>query len=326
MYIYRAINELDEKIDPTKNGLIAKSIIDEIIYSDYELLLYSNFHKKNNPLSQMTNQELNSIYREIRNNFVINLHIPEIIDKANINQEQIDNILKKLISTNDIKALRQFNDILSTKNAHITNGSGKDYSWISFSTDLEKTKHYYKEQEKNNVVVVESKINKIFDQINDNILIAFDLSSREKINENKEFMINSDKTPTSVYYSGFNYSISDKEVIYYNRVPKEKIVAVLAPLQYELLLNDLLTEEYYKLSPDRKYYWRIMVLAELKKLFQDNSDIVNYVLEQYYIKNISLKKLSKKTKYNLNELNEANEFVLQKIKENQSIRNKILWK
>lgn len=326
MYIYRAINELDEKIDPTKNGLIAKSIIDEVIYSDYELLLYSNFRKENNPLSQMTDKELNLIYREIRGNFNLDLHIPEIINIANMNQKIANDILRNVMLTNDEYFLSQFENILSTKNGHITNGSSIDYPWISFSTDLSLVRSYYEKQEKNIIVVVDSNIVNTFDNIGSDELIALDLSSREKIQENIEFMINADKTPTSIYYRGFNYTISDKEVIYYNKVPKEKIVAILNPLQYELLLNDLLTEEYYQLSAGEKYCWRFNILTEMKKMFQDNHNIINYILEKYYTENISFKKLSESGEYNQYELNEANRFILQKVKENQLLREKIKWK
>ena len=179
MYIYRAINKMDERINPTKNGLIAKSIIDEVIYSDYELLLYSNFRKENNPLSQMTDKELNLIYREIRGNFNLDLHIPEIINIANMNQKIANDILRNVMLTNDEYFLSQFENILSTKNGHITNGSSIDYPWISFSTDLSLVRSYYEKQEKTiySLGNYESEINnKIYDidSLNYNIDLALE--------------------------------------------------------------------------------------------------------------------------------------------------------
>ena len=323
MYIYRAINEFDEKLDCLKNGLIAKSIIDSIIRDDFEFLVYATYiGRDDNPFFYMKENEKEKIYREVRKNFDLNMHIQNIKIIADKNQKEINDIFLELISNQKLEYLKKLLDILSTKNGHITKGSSKDYPWISFTTSLEKTKHYYENQKKNMVVVVDSNIDKFYDSYEDGYLFALDLSSDEKI-RNNEFIINEDKTSTRLNYRGLNYTKKDKEVIYYNRVPKNKIVAVLESLQYELLLLDILDEEYYKFSEYKKYYWKLMILAFMRNLLKEYGDIVKYIFEEYYVRNRSLKLLSETGKYTLDELNKANEFILNKIKESSELREKI---
>lgn len=323
MYIYRAINELDEELNPMENGLIAKSIIDQVIHYDFDFLLYATyFRKQEKPFQNMKERDLDEIYHEVRKKFKINMHLNEILKIADKNQQMINDIFKGIINK-DVNSINQLIDILSTKNGHITNGSTKDYPWISFSTDLEKIKHYYESQEINTVVVVDSCIDKFYDTCNNDFLLALDLSSDEKIKDN-EFIINSNKTGTKQNYRGLNYAKKDKEVIYYNRVPKEKIVTILESLQYELLLNGLLNEEYYQIPEYKKRYWKLIILKSIKDLLKNNGDIVNYVLDEYYTKNNSLKHLAEIGKYSLDELNYANQFILQRIKENTLVKSRIL--
>lgn len=323
MYIYRAINEFDEKMDPIKNGLIAKSIINSIIHSDFDFLVYATYiGKDDNPFFHMKESEMEKIYREVRKDFELSMHIQEFQRIADQNQKEINDIFLELINNQSLDYLKKLLNILSTKNGHITKGSTIDYPWISFTTSLEKTKHYYENQKKNTVVVVDSNINKFYDVAENAFLLALDLSSDEKI-RNNEFIINANKTGTRLNYRGLNYSKKDNEVIYYNRVPKDKIVTVLNPLQYELLLNGLLGEEYYKFSQTKKNYWKFMVLSSIKNLLKENSNIVNYILEEYYSKNRALKELSETGEYSLYELNSANEFILAQIKESAKVKEKI---
>ena len=323
MYIYRAINEFDEKIDPIKNGLIAKSIIGPILHHDFDILVYAMYiGKEDNPFLYMEKNEIERIYREVRKKFEISLHVPKIVEIADKNQEKINEVFKGILANQNVEYVKKLLDILSTKNGHITKGSTKDYPWISFTTSLEKAKHYYENQEKNIVVVVDSDINKFFDVSENAMLLALDLSSNEKI-KNNEFIINANKTGTSLNYRGLNYAKKDSEVIYYNRVPKDKIVTVLTSLQYELLLNGLLDEGYYEIPENKKYYWKDIVLFSIRELLKDNGDIINYLLEEYYNKNFSLKSLSENGEHNLAELNEANEFILNKIKGSTKVKEKI---
>lgn len=326
MYIYRAINDFDEKIDFVKNGLIAKSIINSIIRNDFEFLVYATYiGKENNPFFYMKENEKEKIYREVRKYFDLNIHMCEIKRKADKNQKEINDIFLELINNQNLNYIRKILDILSTKNGHITKGSTIDYPWISFTTSLEKTRHYYENQKKNIVAVVDSNIDKFYDSYEGGYLFALDLSSDEKI-RNNEFIINEDKTSTRLNYRGLNYSKKDKEVIYYNRVPKEKIVAVLKPLQYELLLLGILDEEYYNFSDCKKNYWKMIILASIRRILKEYGDIVNYIFEEYYVQNRSLKLLSETGKYTLEELNKANEFILNKIQVSSEIRQKIKFK
>lgn len=323
MYIYRAINEFDEKIDCLKNGLIAKSIINSIIHDDFEFLVYATYiGSDDNPFLYMKENEKEKIYREIRKSFDLNMHIQNIKRIADRNQKEINDIFMELINNQNLDYIKKLLDILATKNGHITKGSSKDYPWISFTTALEKTRHYYENQKKNMVVVVDSNIDKFYDCYEGGYLFALDLSSDEKI-RNNEFIINENKTSTRLNYRGLNYTKKDKEVIYYNSVPKDKIVAVLEPLQYELLLLGILDEEYYNFSDCKKNYWKMILLASIRRILKEYDDIVNYTFEEYYVQNRSLKLLSETGKYTLEELKSANEFILNKIQISSEIRQKI---
>ena len=66
-----------------------------------------------------------------------------------------------------------------------------------------------------------------------------------------------------------------------------------------------------------------MILASIRRILKEYDDIVNYTFEEYYVQNKSLKLLSETGKYTLEELNKANEFILNKIKESSEIRQKI---
>lgn len=41
MYIYRLINELNKKINPLKNGLVTRNIIDKITLEEFDFLIYA---------------------------------------------------------------------------------------------------------------------------------------------------------------------------------------------------------------------------------------------------------------------------------------------
>lgn len=323
MYIYRAINELDEKLNPKENGLIAKSFIDQVIRNDFDFLIYATFLGKENPTRNMKESEIKELYHEIRKKFEVNMHTPEILSIVNRNQEMINNIFKRIILNEDSESMKYLIDILSTKNSHISNGSTNDYPWISFSKDLEAIKHYYENQEKNLVVVVDSNINKFFDTCDSDFLLALDLSSDEIIKDN-EFIINANKIGTSLNYRGLNYAKKSKEVIYYNRVPKEKIVTILSPLQYELFINGLLDDGYFKIPEYKKRYWKLLVLNIIKSKLQDKGEIIEYILDEHYTKDNSLKSLSERSKYSLYDLNKANKFIIEKVKQDDKIREKIL--
>ena len=306
MYIYRAINQFDEKIDPMTNGLIAKSIIESSIESYFYNLLAKDL--------RLDASTLERIYNMTKSKFDISSFIQVFQEIA----EKKQNEVQKMILTGNIM---EIDDIFKTKNSHIMNGSTKSYSWISFTTCLENIKNYYDNQEKNKIVVVDSNIAKFYDKCDGMFLLALDLSSKEST-INNEFIINKNNKITNTEYRGLKNSRKDKEVIYYNRVPKSKIVTVLNALEYELLLNGLLDESYYKIPEYMKTYWRFMVISSIKTLLKDKSEIIKYLIDGYYDKSNSIISLSN-DKYNNKQLDEAKNYILSRIRESDDVKKLI---
>ena len=216
MYIFRAANELDIEMNPKENGIISKSIYGKVLWEPFNFLVYATFIGRENPCLKMKERDINKLFHEIRTSIGLNFYKNEIISLADNEQRRVNDILRKTILEQESESVRQIVDIFKTKNGHITKGSQKDYPWISFTTDLTKTRHYYEDQNKHEVIVVDSNIEKFVDISEDNFLFALDLSSREKIADN-EFIINVDGTRTAINFRGLNYSKSDNEVIYYNK-------------------------------------------------------------------------------------------------------------
>ena len=323
MYIFRAANELDIEMNPKENGIISKSIYGKVLWEPFNFLVYATFIGRENPCLKMKERDINKLFHEIRTSIGLNFYKNEIISLADNEQRRVNDILRKTILEQESESVRQIVDIFKTKNGHITKGSQKDYPWISFTTDLTKTRHYYEDQNKHEVIVVDSNIEKFVDISEDNFLFALDLSSREKIADN-EFIINVDGTRTAINFRGLNYSKSDNEVIYYNKVPKEKVVTILKTIQYELLTSGILSEDYYKMSSLKQHRIQILSLLNMKKILENNGDIFNYLLNKYYIENNSLKSLEKKGEYSVQELREANQKILQKLKRDEEFRVRIL--
>ena len=323
MYIFRAANELDIEMNPKENGIISKSIYGKVLWEPFNFLVYATFIGRENPCLKMKERDINKLFHEIRTSIGLNFYKNEIISLADNEQRRVNDILRKTILEQESESVRQIVDIFKTKNGHITKGSQKDYPWISFTTDLTKTRHYYEDQNKHEVIVVDSNIEKFVDISEDNFLFALDLSSREKIADN-EFIINVDGTRTAINFRGLNYSKSDNEVIYYNKVPKEKVVTILKTIQYELLTSGILPEDYYKMSSLKQHRIQILSLLNMKKILENNGDIFNYLLNKYYIENNSLKSLEKKGEYSVQELREANQKILQKLKQDEEFRVRIL--
>jgi len=306
MYIYRAINQFDEKIDPMTNGLIAKSIIESSIESYFYNLLAKDLI--------LDTSTLERIYNMTKSKFDISPFIQVFQEIA----EKKQNEVQKMILTGNRKGIE---GIFSTKNGHILIGSTKNYSWISFTTCLENIKTYYVNQEKNKIVVVDSNIAKFYDECEGMFLLALDLSTKESI-INNEFIINKNNRITNTEYRGLKNSRKDKEVIYYNRVPKSKIVTVLNALEYELLLEGLLDESYYKLPESMKSYWRFMIISSIKTLLKDKSEIIKYLIDGYYDKSNSINSLSN-NKYNNKQLVEAKNYILSRIRESEDVKKLI---
>lgn len=252
-YLYRALNSFDMEIEPFKNGLISKKIIGSSLESFYAMCFY---HTKRieeifNGYENVTEEIYNSVYNSLKHSLVKGV-LPLIVSKAYDDQRYIDSIIQELFQSNKNVFSNSFKDIASTIQTHLCKGSSYETEWISFSKSLESIRKFYLTQEKHEVAVIQSNVDKIFDYSNWPPLIAFDVSSREKIAEiaeerlliNKKDRYNNYLT-TNLKSRGFNYSVAAEEVIYYSQVPREQIIALLKPLEVDLLLNDALDLEFY---------------------------------------------------------------------------------
>lgn len=324
MYIYRAINELDRQMKPMENGIISRSIYDEIMKPAFDFLVYATFRNENEILNKMTEQELNSIYRNIRNNMSLSLFSYEIIKYADKNQKELNENIIDIIKSNgeNIESSRKILSYLATKNGHIAHGNTNDYPWISFSTDYRRVKSFYDCQEEHRIAVVDSNIKMICDICNDDYLLALDLSNENAI-KNNNFLINEDFTKTALNYRGLNYAKSSSEVIYYNRVPKEKIVTILKTLEYELLLLGILDEEYLKLPITAKSYIKMEALTNIKKLIKNREYMFEIIYREHFIKSHSLEKIAKDNKVNLETLKVIKEIIIGEIKKDQEFKSKV---
>lgn len=276
MYIYRVLNENDILANPTENGIYAKWLYKEAL--NYGLEFTSDMDRL---------QILKSLSIQKQK------YVNDIIQKKNVND---------------------FKEILQERNGHIIRGSNTSTKFISFSTDLNLIRKFYLEQKKNAVAVVKSSIadNNLIDRCDNDFLIASDLSSAEKIKSN--FFINKDGSITKPGSSLFNYLKSAKEVIYYNNVPKKMVITVLGPLEYELLYRKIFTLKYLNLCQIGRTSLIRKTLENIKKMIQNENDIYQYLYQEHYINNNSLKTLSEMSEYNKFELNEANDNVMKKVR------------
>lgn len=316
MYIFRALNSMDKKINPKDNGLIAKSIINQVLDSQYQLSIDMMVY--NQEIDDENTAKSKEMYHEVRNKLIYEYNIAEILHLAVCENERIKKIIEEVKTTGNINLISVIVDILATKNPHLTDGSRNDYGWISFSRDLGIAVRTYCREE-STIAVIESDINGYLD----NNLIAFDLSSKAKIRENNKILLNTNKTQTKENYRGNNNAIKSKEVIYYNMVPKEKIVTTLNALEYELMLLGFLEEEYCKYSEEVKNTFRKEILSYIRELFKDGTDLDKYIINGYFDKNVSLTNLENKV-YCHDTIVCENKAILDRIKNDSSLKRKVL--
>ena len=338
MYIYRAINELDRKMKPLENGIIARSVYDEILKPRYEFVAGVTFNKEQYKFEdeieaschdpkfdiKLTEKDIEKLYRGFRANMLIEMYPAQIIKLADKNQREINEAINHIKATNgqSKESLEKIISYLTSKNGHIAHGNDNDYPWISFSTDYNLVKSFYDCQIVHEIAVVESNINKIIDTCNGDYLFAYDLSSNDVI-ENNEFLINKDTTHTALNYRGLNYAKKSKEIIYYNRVPKEKIVTVLNTIEYELLLLGILDEKYFNLPFLTKNYILMQAYSNIKRIIKNHEYLFDLVYVEHFIKSLSLEKIAKDNSINLETLKEIKQIIISEISKDQDIKRKV---
>lgn len=149
-YLYRDLNKFDMELDPLKNGLVSKRIIEEKLQYLFYICFYHTKRIEDifNGYENVPNNVYNSIYNDIKYSFIKEA-IPFITSDLNDRKQYINSIVhginQKDTFLNSYNALYK---IASTLQTHLLTGSRKDTDWISFSKNLASIKKFYLEQKK----------------------------------------------------------------------------------------------------------------------------------------------------------------------------------
>lgn len=310
MYVYRALNNLDIIVDPYKNGLYAKNVLYNIVKDRFDLVysLIQNDPMYSEAKKIKSKDILNSFNHEELKNFISKDDLYYMNEYQKRNNFDMSNMC-------DIEKLQTIFSVLATVNSHILNGSEYfNTPWISFTKDFDKLFNYYLSQEIHEVAVIDSNVDELFD----NNLLALDLSSQDKIEGIKKYLVKKDKYSkyafTDLYSRVFNYSKSAKEIIYYNHIPKERIVSILKPLQIDLMYNDAFDEDYFKLNINRQklFYKEALFRESSRAIYNLESDKISNIFNIIYKECISLDNIKN---YSKNELIEIKKIILKTINE-----------
>lgn len=284
-YIYRALNDYDRDLYAWGGNLYNKKAIDNCAYNIFNIWMLSQ-----TALTELTQNEYDEIYHNIKTQCVQaagNCIHDEVTRKKESVERLIDN-LSHQICENYIENTNRILSILSTLQAHLCPGE-KNTEWISLSKSIRAIKRYYLKQSRHQVAVVKSNICQIFDFSDHQKLIACDISNRQAI-QNNHFLINKPKYYNFPYYQqtkknckNFNYSVSSQEVVYYNEIPKEKIITLLSPLETDLALNGILNLPFYEQHVHAHLFYQ-KLLIQLKNYLINiggYDDITAYLVEEH---------------------------------------------
>ena len=291
MRIYRALNDVDIKLNPMANGIYNK----EDITKSAERLLSIMSHNSNEKLNK---NDFETIVKLIKESMYNNLRL-ELEETTHNEQLIIDSAIYLIHNQQyDERMERQLRYILSTINLHLRKGSTIDTKWISCSKELEKVIPYYLNQDNSNIAIIDSNINGMFD---DNLL-ALDLSTKENIKRIREILINKDNTHTKEKFVGYNYATHSSEVVYYNHIPKERIKAVLSPFEIDLFLNGVIDSKIFDYPPITQLYIFKQIKDKLKEsVNQEYADLTG-LYEAMYEEGISLENIKEDTNASTHEL------------------------
>lgn len=292
MLIYRALNDTDIKLNCEEYGLYSKANVNEAIEESLNFLCWAENRC-------LTKEEYKNIKNEFRSG---NLwpFMNKIIEISNEKNNKLQNLIINLHDALENKnydaislyATKLF-EITTTRNAHVLHGSRGDFEWISFSKSMEVFKKYYLSQDKHMGVCMESNINIILD----NNLLAYDMSSKDVI-ENNPFVYNKSNEPgsymkTDMNSTVINYSINDKEVLYYNHIPRNRLMFI-KPLQVDLLYNGMLNPLYFEAGKGTREILDHTIKFYLRYKLKEMDPIYQIIFDELFEYNNSIEVISKK--------------------------------
>ncbi len=298
-YLYRALNDFDILMHPMQNGIVNKETI-EVCLRSLHYFLWNYPEDIVNVLKQYgifaSKSSYEKIYEELKVSYLFD-SIPKIMEEVRSNEKMMHVFLHQFLYNNEVGVER---DILlekmSTLQNHLHFGSKRPTPWISFSKDLSSIKKYYLHQKKHALGICKSEIVSVFDVLDKEYRLAYDLSTEEKIMEVKDFLFNKSKNGYLYFHTllnsvGFHYAISSREVVYYHAVPKERVIAVLSPLEVDLLLNGMLNLPVYETKEiSIPLFYQILIRELKQKLIQkgEYNDVLDTLLEKHFREGVPL--------------------------------------
>ena len=290
MYLYRLLNDCDIVLNPKKFGLFGKKTVSSCLEYNYYFLCEVNNYNYN--------------FKNVKSSLIYNSALFDIISLSNYNEYILKEYLCNKIPCDNKEKELYFKNLFKTALLHLRNGNNIDTNWISFSKNLSSILDYCNNQNNNHVAVINSDIKGIFDDD----LLALDLSNDDAINKIKcLFVVDNNRRYVSNDFIGFNYSKKSEEIIYYNHIPKDRIVAILDPFVIDLILNDIIDENiFYSYSKGEQDHL-ILYLKNyyiLNKLLSEKKYRLIEIFNLLYKYNISFEELIKKG-YSYDELSNA---------------------
>ena len=294
MLIYRALNEDDFDINVFENGLFSKANINDALQKVIDTAIIGD----NIELIDKQYKENFNYYRE-ENPTLSGYNIIGIMQSAIDKQDRLNYLREGFNSNMDNPSLKDeyrdaILDILASKNAHILHGSNGDYDWISFTKDLNIFLKYYLGQKRRHMGVCMN--SNIVNYLFDGDMLAADMSNIDVI-ENSGIISNKKDREgiykeTDINSRVIRYALADKEVLYYNYIPRERLM-FLEPLQVDMLYNDMFNYKYFE-APDvlRKHSYQ-MITDWLWEQLERYPRTYQFIYNALYNKRMTIEEVNK---------------------------------
>ena len=294
MLIYRALNDADLDINVVENGLYSKANVSEAL----QIVMNTDISASNKIITDKEYNDSYKLYRE-ENPTLGGYNIIGIMQRAIDKQNRLNKIKEVLFNNYTDSSIREeykekLLDILSSKNAHILNGSNADYDWISFTKDLNTFFKYYLAQKKRHAgVCMNSNIN---NYLFDDDMLAADMSSIEVI-ENSGIVCNKQDQngiykETNVNSRLIRYALADNEVLYYNYIPKERLF-FLEPLQVDMLYNGMINYKYFNTNGVLRNYLYESLTDKLWEELETSPRMYKFIYNSLYEKRLTVAEMSR---------------------------------